>query len=107
MYSQTLFQRTAKAIKESGTYSPLSHAWTIGVPNVQMIVEELLRQELDVAPVSCVRVLEEGRRRGFWEVNDDHEYTADLVVIRPLLVERPRNGAHFVNGCPGQASGRA
>jgi hypothetical protein len=85
MYSELFFKRAASAIKENGARSQHGNSWTVGIPHLQMIFEDLLRREAQQALPSYSLILEEGERRGFWEVNNDHEYVADLVVIRLLI----------------------
>lgn len=85
MTDEAFFYRAAKAIREKGTYSKYGDAWTIGVPHLQKIFEDLRGNDMRAAPLSHTAILEEGERRGFWEVNYDHDYVADLVVIRPCI----------------------
>ena len=85
MSSEVLLLRIAKAIQANGKYSQLQDSWTIGVPNLQVIIDGLLDQESHENRPTLLEILEEGKLQRFWVVNYDHEFLADLVVIRLLF----------------------
>jgi hypothetical protein len=85
VYSGALFQGAVKAIEANGAYSQRDDSWTIAVPHLQKILEDLLRHESRASLPSYALILEEGERRGFWKVNYDHDYVADLVVMKLLI----------------------
>lgn len=82
MYSEVFFHEAAKAIRKIGTYSQRDNSWTIGISHLRMIFENLLKSEPQETLPSYIRILKEGEQRGFWQVNYDHEFVRDLVVIR-------------------------
>lgn len=85
MDNEVFFQRAVKAIKANATYSQRDNSWTIGVVQLRMIFDDLLQGEAPQMRSSYFLILEEGARRGFWKVDDDHDYVADLVVLRQLI----------------------
>lgn len=85
MYSEALFQAALKAIKANGTYSQHDDTWTIAVPHLQRIFQDLLKYEPQAGLPSYTLILEVGERRGFWRLNLDHEYVKDLVVMQLLI----------------------
>jgi hypothetical protein len=78
------FRHAVQALKENASYSRDDDSWTIGVPKVRELFESLLRENPPEIVPSYILILEEGTRRGFWRVDYDHEYVADLVVLRQL-----------------------
>lgn len=85
MYSDAFFRRVTEAIKANGTYSARQNSWTIGVPNLEAIIRDLFKESGHEGFPSWSEVLEEGERQGFWEVNNDHDFVTDLVVIKPIF----------------------
>ncbi|WP_233840659.1 hypothetical protein [Dyella sp. 2HG41-7] len=85
MVSEILLRQVAKEIQANGKYSQLQNSWTIGVPNLQVIIDDLFVQESSELRLSYIEILGEGERLGFWVVDSDHDFVADLVVIRLLL----------------------
>lgn len=84
MDKEAFFQRAAQALKENATYSQHDGSWTIGVAQVREIIDDLLQDKPEQILPSYTLILEEGIQRGVWKVNYDHEYVADLVVLREL-----------------------
>ena len=84
MDKEAFFRRAVRALKENATYSQHDDSWTIGIPQLRMIMADLLKQQPEEMLPSYILILEEGMRRGFWKIDYDHEYVTDIVVIRQL-----------------------
>lgn len=59
-------------------YSHARDAWTISVPHLKMPLQ-LYAEELTPGLPPVEEVLEEGARKGLWELAVDHE--SDLVIV--------------------------
>lgn len=70
-----------RAMREHASYSALHQAWTISGLEAQIIFLE----HVDLLPAdfsSVQDVLEEGARRGIWEMDLDAEMAMDVVMLR-------------------------
>lgn len=76
-YLRLLFQ----AMRQDSTYSSKRDAWVIPGLTSKIIFLALL-DKLPSEFTSIEEVLEEGTRRGLWEMDLDDQYETDIVVMR-------------------------
>lgn len=75
------FRVIARAVDNYSTYSPAKKARTISVPDLKAVLQpHFSNLTSELPPIE--EMLEEGARRGFWEMDIDKEFETDIVVLR-------------------------
>jgi hypothetical protein len=78
MDSDAVFELVGHLLEENSIYSQAKDAWTMSVPLLRIVYEQSTQ---DQTVPSLHRALEEGVRKGLWEMDYDDEFEADIVVL--------------------------